>query len=83
MWVLELRGQLDFAAEPLHVHARCQLGEEHLHHNLSVEHPLERKENARHAPAPELALQQIGISKGPLKLLLKAGAHGYRSLGRD
>jgi hypothetical protein len=79
--VLQLGGKLDLAPEPIHVHAGGQLGEEHLHDNLPVERTLERNENPRHTPASELALKKIGIPQGPLKLLLKAGAHGIAVSG--
>lgn len=75
MRVLQLGGKLDLAPEALYVHAGSQLWEEHLHHDLPAERTLESQEDPRHPSAAELALQQIGISQRPLKLLLKAGAH--------
>jgi hypothetical protein len=46
MRVLQLGGKLDLAPEALYVHAGSQLGEEHLHHDLPVEHTLESQEDA-------------------------------------
>ncbi len=64
--MLQLGGELDLPAEPLHIDGGGQLGEEHLHHDLSAEDAVERDEDAGHPAAAELALQEIGFSQRPL-----------------
>ena len=61
--VLKLSGELDLAAEPVHAHARRELGQKHLHHDLPAQRDLRRHEHPRHATAPELALEVVGIAK--------------------
>jgi hypothetical protein len=60
--MLQLGRELDLAPETLHVHPGSQLGKKHLYHDLAAEGALESKEHPGHAPAPELALQEVCIS---------------------
>ena len=61
--MLKLRGELDLAAEPVDAHARRELGQKHLHHDLPPQRDLRRHEHPRHAAAPELALEVVRIAK--------------------
>ena len=75
MGMLELRRQLNFAAEALHIDAGCQLGGEHFHHHAALEGALRGHEDARHASPTELALDQELAVKGALESILEV-AHG-------
>jgi hypothetical protein len=71
----ELGGELDLSAEPVHAHARGQLGEEHLHHDLAAERGLEGQEDPAHSPAPQLALEPVGLAQGLLQLVPEVRDH--------
>jgi hypothetical protein len=76
MGVLQMGGDLDLAAEPVHAHAGRELGQEHLDHHLPAKRGLQRQEDAGHPPATELALDAVGIAKGLLELVPEVHGHG-------
>ena len=49
------RGETDLALEPLRTDTRCELGTQHLDHNLSMKAALFGEKYARHSSAAELA----------------------------
>ena len=75
MRVAELGGELNLPAEPIHAHARGQLREEHLHHDLPAERGLLRQEDPAHAAAPQLALEPVGLAQGLLELVPEIRDH--------
>ena len=60
--MLQLRGEADLTLEPLHVHPRCHLGREHLHHHLAAEPHFLGEEDSAHAAAAELALEAVSVT---------------------
>ena len=63
MRVLQLRGDLNLAAEPVDVHPG-ELGVQHLHDHLTVEGALAGEKHAAHPAAAELALNGERIAEG-------------------
>src|SRR5689334_22856037 len=55
VWMVELNGDVNFAAEALGAHTRRQIRCEHLHDDLSSEMLVVGDEDASHAAAAELA----------------------------
>jgi hypothetical protein len=65
MRMLQLRRNLDLAAETLAIDAGCELGRQYFYHDLSAEGSVGGDENATHARAGELALYVIrGCKRG-------------------
>ena len=67
MRVLQLRGQLNLAAEALHVDAGCQLGRKDLHHDAPLECALHGHEHAGHASAAEFPFEEELAVEGALE----------------
>jgi len=57
--VLELRGDLDLATEPLVVHSRRELGGEDLHDHLPPQRHVGRDEDAAHPAAGQLTFERV------------------------
>ena len=67
MRVLQLRGELDLAAEAVDVETRAELGRQHLDDDLAAERRLLGDEHAAHPPAAELALEAVGAAERRLQ----------------
>ena len=80
--LLERRGELDLALEPLGRDRRGELGGEHLHDDLSAEPVLGGDEDARHPAAAELALDRVGAAERVLDALPEIHVHRRRGRGR-
>ena len=76
MGMLELGGEEDLAAEPVHADAGGELGGEHLDHDPPPERGLERDEDAGHPAAAEFVLELIGLAERGLKLFTQIERHG-------
>jgi len=74
VWVLKLRGDLDFSSEPAPVNIGNQLGREDLDDSLSSQRPIDRDEHPAHSSTAELALDVVGVGQGLFQLLFE-GAH--------
>jgi hypothetical protein len=73
--MLELRGEVDLAAESLDADLGGQLGRQHLDDHFTAETPFFGHEHARHTAA-ELVLERVVTAKGRLESLAKVGVHG-------
>ena len=62
--MLERRGELDLAPEPVHAHGGRELRRQHLDHDLPAEARLLGDEHAAHGAAAQLALEQVAIGQG-------------------
>jgi hypothetical protein len=84
--VLQRGGDEDLAPEPVHRHAGGELRPEHLDHHPPAELPLVGHPHARHAAAPELALEDEGFAEMVLDPFLERRhgrpVHGVGSTGR-
>jgi hypothetical protein len=80
--MLKSRRELDLALEPLRRKARSEIGRQHLDHDASPEARLLGEEDARHAPAAELALDGVGCTKRRLESSADVGYVGLEMLGR-
>ena len=80
MRVLELRADLDLAAEALVVHPRRELGREDLHHDLPLQRHVGGDEDARHPAAAQLAFELVLRGQG---LLEDVGADGERAVAAE
>ena len=79
--VLERGRELDFAAEPLGVDARGEIGGQHLDHYSAAERRLDRQKNAAHATPAQLALDPVGVTEGGLQSGDQLGQTDARGLG--
>jgi len=75
--VLELRDDLDLSAEPLAIDARRELGREHFDDNAPAERTIDRREDAAHPAARQLAIELIGRAERILQLF---GEFSHQSL---
>ena len=73
MRVLQLRGELDLAPEPLDVDGRGEIRQQHLHHHFASERSVLGDEDPRHAAATELALEDVGGAQCCLELVPEIG----------
>jgi len=76
--MLNSSGELHLALESLDVHARGQIGWEHLHHHAPVERTFLREKDVTHASTAELALEGVRPAEGRLDLLPKIRGHAER-----
>src|SRR5688572_26089163 len=67
MRMLERSGELDLAAEPLHVDTRCQLRREDLDNHLPSQGGLSGYEDPTHSAAAELALDGVRATQRALE----------------
>ena len=63
MWVLQLGGELDLAAEAVDVQPRGEIGRQHLDDHVPFERRLGGDEDAAHPPATQLALDPVGVAQ--------------------
>jgi hypothetical protein len=70
MRVLEAGGQHDFAQEALGAQCRCQVRVEHLERDHPVVTDVPCQPDARHAAAPELALDDVAAAQALGDILL-------------
>ena len=73
--MLELRGELDLAPEPVDVHPRGEIGRQHLDDDRPRQRALPGDEHAAHPPAHELAIELVGGSEGGGQAFAE-GIHG-------
>ena len=66
--LLQRGDRADLALEALGAEPECQLGRQHLHHDLALEAQLLGDEHAAHATAAELVLQAVGVTERCLEL---------------
>ena len=80
MRVLESRGELDLALEPLYRKTLGHLWREYFHHDLAAERRFGRGEHARHPAAAELVPERVARVKRLLDLRseISHGACGMR-----
>ena len=74
MRVLELRRQVDLAAESFTAHGRRQLGRQHLDHDLPLEAELLGQEDPAQRSAAELPVDAIAAVQGSPELRRDIGA---------
>ncbi len=75
--VLQRRGELDLATEPLPAGVvRAAGGRVHLDHDATVERDLGRHEDAGHAPSRELPLETVGGTDDALQGCVHGGVEG-------
>ena len=75
MRMLQPRGELDLALEPLDRHARRELRRQQLDDDLSSERELRGHEDPRHPAAAELPLDGVGRAQRRLEVLAERVAH--------
>ena len=80
--VLEVRGDLDLAEEPLDAEHGAELRIEHLERDVAIVLEVAREIDGRHAAAPDLALENVRGSKGFLELREEV-AHQLAREGAD
>jgi hypothetical protein len=61
--------------EALGRHAGRELRGQHLDHDRPAEGGLVRGEDARHAPAPELAVERVGVGQRRLQAIAEVSRH--------
>ena len=71
--VVELGGDLNFAAEALSIDAGREVGREHLDDDLSAEGAVDRYEHSAHAAAGELGLELVAGAERGLQLFREVG----------
>ena len=76
--MLQLRGDLDLALEPLAVHAGRQLGRQHLDDDLPAERVLGRGEHAAHAAADQLVVDPVGGGERGGEAIAEGVGHSVR-----
>ena len=81
--MLQLGREEDLAIEALDVHARRELGRQHLHDDLATERGVFGEEDARHAATAELALDRVGGAEGLLELVAQGHRVTPRGWGRQ
>ena len=69
VWMLQPRGELDLALEPLGRHAGGQLRGKQLDDDLAAEREFRSHIDARHPSAAELTIELVGIAERRRQLL--------------
>ncbi len=75
--VLQLRGDLDLAAEPVAIDAGGELGRQHLDDDVAAEHAVDGDEDAAHAATGQLVIELI---VGPQRTLEVLSEISHRSV---
>src|SRR2546423_12970345 len=69
--VLEHRGQMNLAAESVHVDADSEVRKQDFHHDPATQRRVLSHEDPRHATAAELPLERIARAERALELVFK------------
>ena len=78
--MVQLRGDLDLAQEPLRAQGRGDLLAQHLDGDGAVMAPVTGEKHDSHPSAPELALERVAVRQGGPEALLKI-AHARAKIG--
>ena len=76
--MLERRGQLDLAAEPVQAHAGREFRRQHLDHDLPAELRLLRHEHPAHGTAAELAAEHVAVGQRRAEAVERVGQGNAR-----